>query len=196
MAPPQRFYPTSWGFHPSGGCTAQLFNQGVRPAVSGARRSGRRGRRSEGGGVFRLMLFDSFRYVFGGGVGSVGWCVWVWGCLCGAMPWGCGCVSGPMSSGCGCLRSPMPWGGLQSPPQPDAFGRGNCPCRRMSLGVRSRPRLAPGGVLGRRARQPARCEVAPLDAFHSAWSSPRDTRRGAESPRPMCLAAHGHRRGA
>ncbi len=32
MAPPQRFYPTSWRFHPSGGSTAQLFNQGAHPA--------------------------------------------------------------------------------------------------------------------------------------------------------------------
>lgn len=48
MAPPQRFYPTSWGFHPSGGCTAQLFNQGVRPGVSGARRSARRERSPDG----------------------------------------------------------------------------------------------------------------------------------------------------
>jgi hypothetical protein len=30
VAPPQRFYPTSWGFHPSEGSTAQLFNHGVR----------------------------------------------------------------------------------------------------------------------------------------------------------------------
>ncbi len=29
----QRFYPTSWGFHPSEGFTAQLFNRGVRPSV-------------------------------------------------------------------------------------------------------------------------------------------------------------------
>jgi hypothetical protein len=32
VASPQRFYPTSWGFHPSEGSTAQLFNHGERPA--------------------------------------------------------------------------------------------------------------------------------------------------------------------
>jgi len=32
MAPPQRFYPTSRRFHPSGGSTAQLFNPGAHPA--------------------------------------------------------------------------------------------------------------------------------------------------------------------
>ncbi|GEJ99316.1 hypothetical protein TNCT1_15930 [Streptomyces sp. 1-11] len=32
MVPPQRFYPSSCGFHPSEGSTAQLFNYGVRGA--------------------------------------------------------------------------------------------------------------------------------------------------------------------
>jgi len=47
MAPQQRFYPTSWGFHPLEGFTAQLFNRGMRPGVrrtpTSRRTSARRG---------------------------------------------------------------------------------------------------------------------------------------------------------
>jgi len=38
VAPPQRFYPTSWRFHPSEGSTVQLFNHGARRARQGVRR--------------------------------------------------------------------------------------------------------------------------------------------------------------
>ncbi len=98
-----------------------------------------------------------------------------------------------MSSGCGCLRSPMPWGGAVASAA-RCLWAGAIALAVGCLEGAQTPRLTPGAVPGRRARQPVRCEVAPPDAFHSAWSSPRDTRRGAEPPRPMCLATHGHRR--
>lgn len=69
MTPSQRFYPTSWGFHPSGGSTAQLFNQGAHPA-----RAARAGVCERPPGVF-----PGGRSWWGRGARSQAWAPW-WGC--------------------------------------------------------------------------------------------------------------------
>lgn len=53
MAPPQRFYPSSWGFHPSEGLSAQLFNSGARLRGRGARRCAGVEHESEAGPRYR-----------------------------------------------------------------------------------------------------------------------------------------------
>ncbi len=190
MAPPQRFYPSSWGFHPSGGCTAQLFNQGVRPGVSGARRSGRRGRRSEGVGPSGRCFSIAFRYVFGAGLGWRG-CVWgrgwvggevclgagrlgdegCWGCFCGAMPGRVGFLLRRDALGVGLLlrRDAL---GVRLRQRSGRFGRGGCFCGPVPVQVRSRP-----------VQHPSRRSLAPPD-----------TRRGTQQPRPNSRPVRSHPR--